>query len=80
MRIEILGSGCARCHGLEANVRKALVMLGKDAEVIDVTDIQQIMAYGVMATPALVIDGKVIATGRVLSPEEARKAIVSVSA
>ena len=59
MRIEILGPGCARCHGLEANVRKALEMLGKDAEIVDVTDIQQIMAYGVMATPALVIDGKV---------------------
>jgi len=80
MRIEILGSGCVRCHGLEANVRKALEMLGKDAEVVDVTDIQQIMAYGVMATPALVIDGKVITTGRVLSPEEAKKAIVGAGA
>ena len=80
MRIEILGSGCARCHGLEANVRKALEMLGKDAEVIDVTDIQQIMAYGVIATPALVIDGKVIAAGRLLSPEEAKKAIIGAGA
>jgi len=80
MRIEILGSGCTRCHGLEANVRKALEMLGKDAEVIDVTDIQQIMAYGVMATPALVIDGRVIAAGRLLSPEEVKKAIVGASA
>jgi len=80
MRIEILGSGCARCHGLEANVRKALMVLGKEAEVIDVTDIQQIMAQGVMATPALVIDGKVITTGRVLSPEEAKKAIVGAGA
>jgi small redox-active disulfide protein 2 len=80
MRIEILGSGCARCHGLEANVRKALETLGKDAEVVDVTDIRQIMAYGVMSTPALVIDGKVITTGRVLSPEEAGKAIVGADA
>jgi small redox-active disulfide protein 2 len=80
MRIEILGSGCARCHGLEANVRKALEMLGKDAEVADVTDIRQIMAYGVMSTPALVIDGKVITTGRVLSPEEVKKAIVGAGA
>jgi small redox-active disulfide protein 2 len=80
MRIEILGPGCARCHGLEANVQKALEMLGKDAEVVDVTDIQQIMAYGVMATPALVIDGKVITAGRVLSPEEAKKAIVGAGA
>jgi len=80
MRIEILGSGCARCHGLKDNVRKALEMLGKDAEVVDVTDIQQIMAYGVMATPALVIDGKVITAGRLLSPEEAKKAIVGAGA
>ena len=80
MRIEILGSGCARCHGLEANVRKALEMLGKDAEVVDVTDMQQIMAYGVMAMPALVIDGKVVSAGRVLSPEEAKKSIVGASA
>ena len=77
MRIEILGSGCARCHGLRDNVHEALETLGKDAEVIDVTDIQQIMAYGVMATPALVIDGKVIAAGRLLSAEEAKKAIIS---
>jgi small redox-active disulfide protein 2 len=80
MRIEILGPGCARCHGLEANVRKALEVLGKDAEVVDVTDIQQIMAYGVMATPALVIDGKLITAGKVLSPEEAKKAIVGAGA
>jgi len=80
MRIEILGSGCVRCHGLKDNVRKALEMLGKDAEVVDVTDIQQIMAYGVMATPALVIDGKVITAGRLLSPEEAKKAIVGAGA
>ena len=54
MRIEILGSGCARCHGLEDSVRKALALLGRDAEVVDVTDMWQIMAYGVMSTPGLV--------------------------
>jgi len=80
MRIEILGSGCARCHGLEDSVRKALTMLDSDAEVVDVTDIRQIMAYGVMSTPALVIDGKVISAGRVLSPEEAKKIIADASA
>jgi len=80
MRIEILGSGCVRCHGLEDSVRKALTMLGKDAEVVDVTDMQQIMAYGVMSMPGLVIDGKVVSAGRVLSPEEAKKAIVGASA
>jgi len=80
MRIEILGSGCARCHGLEANVRKALEMLGKDAEVVDVTDVQQIMVYGVMAMPALVIDGKVMSAGRVLSPVEAKNVIIGACA
>jgi small redox-active disulfide protein 2 len=80
MRIEILGSGCARCQGLEANVHKALAMLDRDAEVVDVTDIRQIMAYGVVSTPALVIDGKVVSAGRVLSPEEAGKAIVGAGA
>jgi small redox-active disulfide protein 2 len=80
MRIEILGSGCARCHGLEDSVRKALATLGKDAEVVDVTDMQQIMAYGVMSMPALVIDGKVMSAGRVLTPEEAKKAIIGASA
>jgi small redox-active disulfide protein 2 len=80
MRIEILGSGCARCHGLKDNVHKALEAIGKDAEVVDVTDMQQILAYGVMSMPALVIDGKVVSAGRVLSPEEAKKAIVGASA
>lgn len=61
-------------------VRKALEILGKDAEVVDVTDIQQIMSYGVMSTPVLVIDGKVITAGKVLSPNEAKKAIVGASA
>lgn len=80
MRIEILGSGCARCHGLEDNVRKALALLGRDAEVVDVTDMRQIMAYGVMSTPGLVIDGNVVSTGRVLSPEEVKKIIVGANA
>jgi predicted thioredoxin/glutaredoxin len=55
-------------------------MLGKDAEVIDVTDMQEILAYGLMSVPALVIDGKVVSAGRQLSPEEAKKAIVGASA
>jgi len=80
MRIEILGSGCTRCHGLGDSVRKALAVLGRDAEVIDVTDMQEILAYGVMSVPALVIDGKVVSAGRQLSPEEVKKIIVGASA
>lgn len=70
MRIEILGTGCARCHLLTQNVRTALEHLGFDAEVHKVEDIQQIMAYGVMSTPALVVNGKVQFAGRVPAPRE----------
>jgi small redox-active disulfide protein 2 len=78
VRIEILGPGCARCHALGANVRKAVATLGIQADVVDVTDIQQMIAYGIMSTPAVVIDSRVVSYGRVLSPEEARKIIVAV--
>ena len=77
MHIEILGSGCARCHNLETNVHQALQLLGKEAQVTAVTDMSQIMASGVLSMPALVVDGKVLASGRVLSPEEIRRALVS---
>ena len=77
MHIEILGSGCARCHSLEANVHKALKLLGKEAQVTAVTDMAQIMAYGVLSMPALVVDGKVLASGRVLSPDEVKRALVN---
>lgn len=77
MRIEILGSGCARCHALADNARKAVVMAGVQAEVVDVTDMSKIMAYGVMQTPALVVDGQVVASGRILSPEEIKKLLTT---
>jgi len=69
MNIKILGSGCAKCKKLEANVMVALKNVGKTAEVDHVTDINEIIKYNVMATPGLVIDGKVVASGRVLKPE-----------
>lgn len=65
MKVEVLGTGCAKCHKLEANVNKAVADLGADVQVEKVTDLQAIMAYGVMSTPALVIDGKVRVTGKV---------------
>ena len=73
MKIEVLGSGCANCKKLEANVRAALKELGKKAEVVKVEDIDKIMDYGVMMTPALVIDGKVVLKGRVASVDELKK-------
>ncbi|MGD0861766.1 MAG: thioredoxin family protein [Candidatus Limnocylindrales bacterium] len=65
MKIEVLGPGCANCVRLEANAREAVVMAGVEAEVVKVSDYRQIAAYGVMSTPGLVIDGKVVSYGRI---------------
>lgn len=73
--VKVLGSGCAKCSALEAAVRSALEELGMDAAIDHVTDFAQIAAYGVMSTPALVVDGRVVSSGRVLSREEAKAAI-----
>jgi len=70
MRIEVLGTGCASCRRLEAHVRTALEETGIAAEVVKVDDIAAIMAYGVMTTPALVVDGTVVVSGRVPSPSQ----------
>ncbi len=71
MKFEILGSGCANCQKLEAITREAVADLAlHDAEVVKVTEMQQIMGYGVMSTPGLVIDGKVVSSGRVPSKAE----------
>jgi small redox-active disulfide protein 2 len=70
MHIKVLGTGCAKCKKLEANVKEAVKELNLDATVEKVEDIQEIMAYGVMKTPALVIDGQVKSMGKVLSPAD----------
>lgn len=70
MIIKILGSGCKKCIALGENVKAAAVAAGKKAEIVKVTDIAQIAAYGVMSTPGLVIDEKVVSTGKVLSAAE----------
>ncbi|MRR34540.1 thioredoxin family protein [bacterium] len=72
MKIEVLGAGCAKCKTLYENVKKAVAMSGKEAEVVKVEEIQKIMKYGVLSTPALVIDGVVKFSGKVASPEEIR--------
>jgi small redox-active disulfide protein 2 len=73
MKIEILGAGCPKCKQLEANVKKALEETGKKAELIKVTDIGEIIGYGVMSTPALVVDGKVKSYGRLPDAKEIKK-------
>ena len=65
--IEVLGSGCANCNRLEANAREAVIMAGVDAEVLHVTDPREIVGRGVMSTPGLVIDGRVVSAGRIPS-------------
>jgi len=75
MKIEILGVGCPKCKQLTANAESAVKELNISAEVSKVTEIDKITAYGVMITPALAIDGKVVSTGRVLSKDEIKKFI-----
>lgn len=66
-KIEVLGPGCNNCVRLEANAREAVGMAGVDAEIVKITDYAAIMAYGIMSTPGLVIDGKVVSYGRIPS-------------
>ncbi len=72
MKIEVLGTGCAKCRTLYENTKKALEESGKSAELVKVEDIPTIVKYGVMSTPALVIDGQVKFSGKVASAEEIR--------
>ena len=72
MKIEVLGSGCKKCEDLYLNVFKAVEMagLGNQAEVTKVSDVKYFFQLGVLATPALVVDGKVLSFARPLAPEE----------
>ena len=70
MKIEILGTGCAKCKTLEEVVRQAVAKIGGFHEVKKVEDIVEIMNYGVMSTPALVVDGVVKSSGKLLSVDE----------
>ena len=70
MKIEILGTGCTKCKALEEAAKKAVAQIGGFHEVKKVEDIVEIMNYGVMSTPALVIDGVVKSTGKLLNVED----------
>ncbi len=75
MKIEVLGTGCPKCMSVEQNVKKALAELAVPADVEKVTDIQQIIQRGVMSTPALVIDGKLILQGKIPTVEQLKELI-----
>jgi len=77
MKIEILGTGCAKCKALEEATKQAVAQSGKFAQIEKVEDIMKIMEYGVMSTPGLVIDGKVLSTGRLLGVDEIIELILS---
>jgi small redox-active disulfide protein 2 len=76
--VKVLGSGCAKCNQLEAATKAALEQLGMDTAIEHVTDFSQIAAYGVMSTPALVVDGKVVSYGKVLKTEEVVKILQKI--
>lgn len=76
--IQVLGSGCAKCQALEEAVKAALLELHMDEAVDHVTDFAQIASYGVMTTPALVVDGRVVSYGKVLKKDEAQALIGKV--
>lgn len=70
--IKILGSGCTKCNALEKAVRSAVTEIGIDLEIEHITDFAQIASYGIMTTPALVLDDKVVSYGKVLSVDEVK--------
>ncbi|MFP4171125.1 MAG: thioredoxin family protein [Methanomassiliicoccales archaeon] len=73
MKIEVLGTGCAKCRRVKKNVEKVLRDLSMDAEVIEVDDLQEITDRGVMMTPALYVDGEAKAVGRVPGKDEIKE-------
>jgi small redox-active disulfide protein 2 len=75
VNIKILGMGCAKCRKLEENAKKAVKDLGIEVEILKVDEIQNIMPYGAMNLPALVIDEKVVVSGRVPDASEIKKLI-----
>lgn len=79
MRIQVLGTGCAKCKQLTANTERAIAELGVQATVEKVEDIREIMKFKVMTTPALVVDGHVVSAGTVLTADAVKKLLPSVT-
>lgn len=80
LTIQVLGSGCASCHALYENTKAAVEKAGLPAEVAYITDMQTIMSTGIMRLPALTVNGKVIAMGVVLKPDDIQKKLVAFMA
>lgn len=78
LRIKVLGSGCAKCMTLEKHVKEALIELGRNEEIEHVTDFTEIASYGVMSTPALVVDDKVVSFGKVLTKDEVKHVLTEI--
>jgi small redox-active disulfide protein 2 len=74
-KIQILGTGCAKCTKLAENAQKAAKDLGVDYDLEKVSDINEIMNFGVMITPALVVNGEVFSPGKVLSADDIKKVL-----
>lgn len=72
-KIQILGTGCAKCEKLAAHAKQAADNLGLDYELVKIKDLNEIMAFGVMTTPGLAVDGKVLTAGKLPSPAEIEK-------
>ena len=79
MKLQILGTGCARCNALTMATEKAAQALGLQYELEKVTDLKQIMLFGVMMTPALVVDGQVKVSGKVPSVDELKTMLQPVN-
>ena len=75
IKVEILGSGCKKCQQLENNAREAVSQMGIDAEIQHITDHVEIAKRGVMSTPALAVNGKVVSKGQVISPQQIQQLI-----
>ncbi|MCX7927174.1 MAG: thioredoxin family protein [Candidatus Omnitrophica bacterium] len=78
MKIEILGMGCFKCNQLLENTEAAVKQLNIQAEIVKVTDINKISDYAVMLTPALVIEGKVVSAGKVLTKDEIKEILLKM--
>ncbi len=76
MNIKVLGGGCCKCENLLGAVKEAVAKIGIEAEIEYITDMAKIMEYGIMSTPALMIDNKVVSMGRVLKAKEVEKLLI----